>query len=140
MRTFKRLLFIYTWPEYSWKLVKFLVSFLLKRFDTNRLIYTFVVFPIYQLISFVGIVLSSKLVSSLSLELNWWSGILAIPTLLFIAIPIFSTWHFSCLLIFKGYFDFIYLLTGLGFVKFTSNFCDSFIQMFRNGMSYTDIE
>jgi len=134
LQTYKRLLFLYTWPQFSWKLVKFLVHFLLNQFDKNRLIYTFVVFPIYQLISFVGIVL----VSSLSLELSWWSGILAIPTLLFFAIPIISTWHLSCLLIFKGYFDFIYLLTGLGFVKFMSNFCDSFIQMFRNGLSYAD--
>ncbi len=140
MRTFKRLLFLYTWPEYSWKLVKLLVRFLLKQFDENRLKYTFIVWPIYQLISIVGIAISTQLVDSLLSEASWWSEILAIPTLLFFVIPMFATWHLSCALFGKGYFDFLYLLTGLGFIKFISEFVDSFIQMFRNGISYADIK
>lgn len=138
--TIKRSLLLHNWPQYSWALVKLLVRFLLKVFDENRLLYFLAVFPIYQLFSFVGIAFSIMLVSSLSSQASWWKIMLAIPTLLFFAIPVFSTWHLSCLLFFKGYFDFIHLVTGLRFIKFTSDFINSFIQMFRNGISYADIK
>lgn len=74
-------------------------------FDQSRVRYMFLVFPVYQCLAFVGIAVVFFAFKAVGTSLYF------LPIGLFLAflvgVPIFASWHLSCLLFGIGYFGFL---------------------------------
>lgn len=90
-------------PLQPWNLAKLVIQFLLLRFDTNRLLYCFIVFPVYQIASFIGIAAIIFLWSNLDGSIGMYFAFCL--SIIFVGFPILMTWHLSCALFFKAQFE-----------------------------------
>ena len=122
-----RILEFYMWPAHALKLTKWIIMFLLSAFTQNRFTYSFVVFPVYQIIFLAGVWLFA--VTYTFIPIYPWLILLLIPQIIFIGFPAFSTWHLSCVLWGKGFFEiFLGLWPGIPLMV---RLCDTFIDLFR---------
>ena len=92
-------------PLQPWNVAKLLIHFLLKCFDKNRLLYCLFVFPIYQMLSFVGIAVIISLTLDFDGSLKMYFALFL--STIFVGFPILVTWHLSCCLFGKAYFEFL---------------------------------
>lgn len=106
--------FLKLFTEYSlifkllpWYLTKLLVRFLIGRFDANRALYCTVVFPIYQIISVFLIILGETLY--LNMDAPSWMYLALFLLVIIVGLPIALTWHLSCLLLTKAFFEYMYV-------------------------------
>lgn len=110
------------------RLSGYVINLLINTFDQNRLKYMTILFPIYQVTALIIFTAATKTIL-LAQDQPYWLVVLA-PLTYFFIIPIFATWHLSCLLFLKGYFDF-FVGVGIPGMKFMVRFCDEFINLFR---------
>jgi hypothetical protein len=84
--------------------------YLINVFDQSRLRYMFLLFPAYQFVALIG--LGAIVFSFEAAETSLFFALLGLFLAILIGIPIFASWHLSCLLFSVGYFGFF---ASLGF-------------------------
>ena len=89
---------------------KSLNRYLINVFDQSRLRYMFLLFPAYQLLALIG--MAAIVLSFEAAETSFLFTLLALFLAILIGVPIFASWHLSCLLFGVGYFGFF---ASLGF-------------------------
>jgi hypothetical protein len=107
---------------------KLIIKNLIQQFDQNRARYMFLIFPIYQLLSFIGmaIIVFSFLPSST----NPYYLLLALPLAYLVGIPILASWHLSGFLFFEGFFGFFAWL-GFPAMERMTKFAESIVAFYR---------
>jgi len=97
-------------------------------FDQSRIRYMIFVFPAYQILAFISIaaVVFSFEAASTSLYFMPIGLILTI----FMGVPIFASWHLSCLLFGIGYFGFFARL-GIPFMPWVTRHLEGAVNWFR---------
>lgn len=83
---------------------------LIRYFDQSRISYMIFVFPAYQFIAFMGI--TTIIFSFEEAGTSPYFALFGMILAFFIGVPIFASWHLSCVLFLIGYFGF---LAQLGF-------------------------
>lgn len=85
-------------------------------------------FPLYQLCSLVLSFVTVQLFLMARAEAFWWLAF--VPLTFLLLIPAIASWHLSCFIFCKGYFDFFAEMGWPG-LRLAVRFCDVFINEFR---------